>query len=60
MSAIKIQVASMSYGMSIARTTVSVDGKFAYQSSNAVNIEVKHLERLVELIPIENTEVVRK
>ena len=58
MSSIKIKVVSEGYGHQIGRTIVYVDGKFAYQSGNSVAVEQEHLDRLIKLIPMENTETV--
>ena len=58
MSTIKIKIESNRAGLGIARTEVFVDGKFAYQSANHPNVEQEQIQKLINMIPIENTEVV--
>ena len=39
--------------LSFPRTTVRVDGRFAYQSAHATAVEAENLRRLVELLQLE-------
>lgn len=57
MSAVIIEIRSEGYGHSIGRTTVYVEGKFCYQSGNAVSVEQDHIEKLIKALLMENTEV---
>ena len=58
MSTVKIEIKSEGYEHAIGRTAVYVDGKFVYQSGNAVAIEHEHLQKLVKALQIDNTEVI--
>lgn len=58
MSAIKILIESdKEYSFQILGTMVKVDGKFAYYSANSHIIEKERIEKLLELMAIENVEV---
>lgn len=58
MSAVKISVKSEEgYDMRIPRTTVYVDGAYAYQSGNHYKVEAEHLQKIVELAHLDNLEV---
>lgn len=58
MSTVKIRISSEGYGLQIPRTTVQVDGRFAYQSGNHPKVEAEHLQKLIELLDLDNTEVI--
>jgi len=60
MSAVKIEISSEHYGFQYPRTTVWVDGSFAYQSQNHPKIEKEQIEKLLDLLVIENVEIVVK
>ena len=60
MSAIKIEITSIGYGMSLPRTHVSVDGKHAYQTIHHPTIEKENLEKIIQLAHLDNIEVVVK
>lgn len=53
MSAIKVRIQSTER----FRTEVSVDGKFAYQTGNHPKVEKEHLDKLFEVLVLENIEV---
>lgn len=59
MSAIKIVITARTYGVTITmhETKVTVDGKFAYKSTNHPNVEYENLCKLMELLQIENTDI---
>lgn len=62
MSAIKITFTTENpnAGLAISRNVVKVDGKFAYQHGNANSVEAEHIEKLLDLMVIENVEVIVK
>lgn len=60
MSAIKIVVEHREFPTKRCYSIVYVDEKVAYQSLNTQTTEAHNLRKLIELIPIENTEVEMK
>lgn len=60
MSAIKIEICPEHYGFQYPRTTVRVDGKYAYQCETHPTIVKDHIEKLLELLVIENVKVIVK
>lgn len=53
MSLIKIRIFPQINGLAIPRTTVKVDGKYAYQTITHPNTEHEHLMKLMELLGLE-------